>query len=167
MDQTLSLRPANLDDIDALDRLFRRSYMRLLADDYPPSVLVTAVPVIGRAQPDLVASGRFYVVEGPTGLVGAGGWSLQPPGGRPGRRGVGHMRHVATDPDHTRQGVARLLLDHILMQARGSGMLQMRALSTLTAVPFYSAMGFVQQGETQITLRGGIAFPSVVMQAQL
>ncbi len=167
MDQTLSLRPAVLADIEALDRLYRRSYMRLLAADYPASVLVCAVPVFGRAQPDLVASGRFHVVEDASGLVGAGGWSLRPPNGSPGQRGLGHVRHVATDPDHTRKGVAALLLDHVKRQAQDIGMTQLCALSTLTAVPFYAAMGFEEQGPSRILLRGGISFPSVVMLARL
>ena len=167
MEQTLSLRAATLDDLPALDGLFQRSYMQLLAMDYPPSVLVTAVPVIARAQPDLVKSGSFYVVEGPNGLVGAGGWSRRAPGGKPGTSGVGHIRHVATDPDHVRKGVARQLLGHILLVAKASGMVQMHCLSTRTAVPFYQAMGFVAQSDTVVPLRGGISFDAVFMMAHL
>ena len=158
------LRPAGVDDIGALDRLFQRSYARLLAVDYPPSVLVTAVPIIGRAQPALVRSGSFYVVSGPAGLVGAGGWSLQPPGGQPGVRGTGHIRHVATDPDAVRQGVGRALMEHILMVAKASGMAQMSCQSTRTAVPFYQSMGVEALGEITVPLPGGLAFPAVRMQ---
>ncbi len=164
----LTIRTATMDDLGALDDLFQRSYARLLAPDYPPSVLMTAVPVIGRAQPDLLKSGLFFVTEtGEGDLVGAGGWSLQAPGGRPGQRGVGHIRHVATDPEHTRAGIARGLLEHILLHAKASGMAQMHCQSTLTAVPFYQAMGFVAQGEVSVTLRGGIEFPAVFMVAQI
>lgn len=47
---TLILRPATLDDLAAVDRLLADSYPRLLAADYAPSVLVTALPIISRAQ---------------------------------------------------------------------------------------------------------------------
>jgi GNAT superfamily N-acetyltransferase len=164
---TVTIRTASMDDLSALDRLFQRSYMRLLAPDYPPSVLMTAVPVIARAQPDLLRSGLFFVAENAGGIAGAGGWSLNAPGGRPGTRGVGHIRHVATDPDQTRQGVGRALLEHILLHAKASGMAQLHCLSTRTAVPFYAAIGFVSQGGVSIPLRGGLEFPSVFMVAQL
>jgi GNAT superfamily N-acetyltransferase len=164
MPDGLSLRAARLDDIDALDRLFKRSYARLLAPDYPPSVLVTAIPAIGRAQPELVNTGLFYVIEDTQGaLLGAGGWSLRAPGGRPVQRGVGHIRHVATDPDATRRGVGRRLLEHIALVARGSGMASLHCQSTLTGRAFYEAMGFDVQAETMVPLRGGIEFPALLM----
>ncbi len=161
---SVAIRTASMADLSALDRLFQRSYLRLLAPDYPPSVLMTAVPVIARAQPDLVRSGLFFVAETDAGaLAAAGGWSLTAPGGRPSPRGTGHVRHVATDPDRTRQGAGRALMEHILLTAKASGMAQMQCLSTLTAVPFYDAMGFVAQGDTMIPLRGGLTFPAVAM----
>ena len=161
---THTIRTASMADISDLDRLFERSYLRLLAPDYAPSVLMTAAPIISRAQPDLIKSGLFFVVETPEGTIGAaGGWSMNPPGGKPGIRGVGHIRHVATDPDIARGGYGRALLQHILLHAKASGMREMHALSTLTAVPFYEAMGFVSQGEVETTFPGGIKFPSVFM----
>ena len=105
MDAMNTLRTTTAADIGALDDLFRRSYARLLAPDYPPSVLVIAIPLIARAQPQLVTSGRFYLVEGDGRVLGAGGWSHAAPGGGRAASGIGHIRHVATDPDAARQGV--------------------------------------------------------------
>ena len=167
MDDTITIRTAGLADIEALDRLFRRSYARLLAPDYPPSVLVTAIPVIGRAQPALLQSGLFYVAEGPGGLLGAGGWSLAPPGGRPGIRGVGHVRHVATDPDAVRRGVGRRLMEHVLLVAKASGLAALHCQSTRSAVPFYAAMGFAARAEVVVPLPGGLQFPAVFMERML
>jgi GNAT superfamily N-acetyltransferase len=162
------LRVAKQEDIGALDRLFQRSYGRLLSQDYPPSIMVTAIPIIARAQPALVNSGLFYLIEDDGGdVLGAGGWSISPPGGRPGRPGLGHIRHVATDPAATRRGVGRLLMDHIVQEARASGLSSLHCQSTLTARPFYEALGFVAQGETMLPLRGGIGFPAVLMERRL
>ncbi|MGP6088036.1 GNAT family N-acetyltransferase [Antarctobacter jejuensis] len=168
MTGAISLRRADRDDIGALDRMFQRSYSRLLAPDYPPSVLVIAVPVMARAQPALVASGSFFVVEDAKGQVlGAGGWSRQAPGDGRAQPGLGHVRHVATDPEAVRRGVGRMLLDHIMAEARAEGLAALHCISTRTAEPFYAAMGFEAEGATEVTLRGGIAFPAVAMRRVL
>jgi hypothetical protein len=52
------VRVAGPVDIAAVDALLARAYPRLLKADYAPSVLVTALPRIARAQPGLVAAGR-------------------------------------------------------------------------------------------------------------
>lgn len=162
-DNTLTLRTAETSDLDALDRLFGQSYPVLLKPDYPPSVLVTAVPLISKAQPGLIASRSFFVVCDGDEIVGAGGWTMQAPGGKPGSRGIGHIRHVVTDHQRTREGIGRKLLDYVITDAHASGMTQLHCQSTRTAVPFYAAMGFVPQGEIDIPLRPGITFPAVFM----
>ena len=68
----LTIRPGRTEDIAPLDALLARSYPRLLAADYPPSVLVTAIPRISRAQPRLVTSGTYFVAlrgDAPHGLA--------------------------------------------------------------------------------------------------
>lgn len=160
---TLTLRPAEPSDMDALDQLFGQSYPILLKPDYPPSVLVTAVPLISKAQPALIASGTFFVIFDREDIVGAGGWTMQAPGGKPGMRGIGHIRHVVTDHRRTREGIGRRLMEHIILHAHACGMMQLHCQSTRTAVPFYESMGFVAQGEIDIELRPGITFPAVFM----
>lgn len=161
------LRIARPEDLDAVDRLLARSYPALLKSDYKPSVMVTALPLIARAQPALLASGSYLLAERSGVVVGAGGWTLSAPGGRPGTRGTGHIRHVATDPDHVRQGIGRALVTQLLWTAKASGLAQMQCQSTLTAVPFYQSLGFVTQAEILVPLRPGIDFPAVLMLAQL
>jgi GNAT superfamily N-acetyltransferase len=159
----LTLRMADATDLDALDRLFGQSYPVLLKSDYPPSVLVTAVPLISKAQPALVQSGTFFVVCDGDEIVGAGGWTMQAPGGKPGTRGIGHIRHVVTDHRRTREGIGRKLMEYVILHAHGSGMTQLHCQSTRTAVPFYESMGFMVHGEIEIALRPGIDFPAVFM----
>ena len=155
----LTLRTATAADIGAVDALLARSYPRLLRPDYPPSVMVTAVPLISRARPQLVASGRYYLAEDASGrLLGAGGWSRR--GGVP---GLAEMRHLATDPGALRQGVARRITGRVLEAAREAGLERIGCLSTRTAVPFYEAMGFRATGAVEIPLAAGIVFPAVCM----
>ena len=169
---TLTLRHATLSDLSAVDALLARSYPRLLAPDYPPSVLVTAVPIIARARPELLASGRYWLALDAGGrLVGAGGWSAQAPvpsdrssgGAGTRRQGVAHVRHVATEPDAVRRGVGRALMARVMSEARAAGYGQMECLSTRTAVPFYASVGFHDVGPVSVNLRPGIDFPAVRM----
>lgn len=167
MTQTLSLRIARPDDLSAVDLLLSRSYPRLLARDYPPSALVTAVPLITRARPDLLASGRYYVVEDTAGrILGAGGWSLAVPARRLGpddARRVAHIRHVATDPEATRRGIGSAIMRWAMAAAVAEGVSGFECLSTRTAVPFYAALGFITAGQVDLTLAPGIVFPAVRM----
>jgi GNAT superfamily N-acetyltransferase len=162
MRQTLTLRTARPGDLAAVDALLSRSYPRLLAADYPPSVMVTAVPRIARARPELMASGRYYVVEGSDGrLLGAGGWSLAP------HARAAEVRHVATDPDALRRGIGSAILARVLAAAAAAGAGRIDCLSSRTAVAFYEAQGFRTLGPVDIALAPGIAFPAVRMTRML
>jgi len=146
MVQPFSLRRATPDDLSALDLLLLRSYPRLLKADYPPSTLVTALPIIVRARPELLASGRYFVaVDGKDGqLLGAGGYSHAAPAPRGVAHGqreerTGHIRHVVTDPDRLRAGIGRAVMTCVLMAAGAEGVTVFDCLSTRTAVPFWPA----------------------------
>ena len=172
---TLILRHATPADLAAVDGLLARSYPRLLAPDYPPSVLVLAVPIISRARPELLASGRYWVAEDAAGrVIGAGGWSGHAPspgdgsGGVAGRlAAVAHVRHVATDPDVVRQGVGRALMARVMDEVRAAGFVAMDCMSTRTAVPFYAAVGFREIGPIVVSLAPAIDFPAVQMVCDL
>ena len=170
MVRAFTLRRATPDDLSALDTLLARGYPRLLKADYPPSVLVTALPIIVRARPELLASGRYFVaVDSVDGhLLGAGGYSLAAPAPRgqahgPREEQIGHIRHVVTDPDRLRQGVGRAVMTCVLTTAGAEGVTVFDCLSTRTAVPFYAALGFRIVGTAIVPLAPGIEFPAVRM----
>ena len=172
--ETLTLRHATPADLSAVDVLLARSYPRLLAADYPPSVMVLAVPMITRARPELLASGRYWLAEDPAGhLLGAGGWSARVPAsggeGWPDRHGrvLAQVRHVATDPDALRRGVGRAVMARVMAEARAAGFAGMECLATRTAVPFYAAVGFRAVGPVEVNLAPGIDFPVVKMACDL
>lgn len=168
MTDTITLRRATPGDLSAIDRLLGRSYPRLLAPDYPPSTLVLAVPRFGRAQPDLLASRRYFVAEDAQGrILAAGGWSRRDPVGGPLDETRGHVRHVATDPDVVRQGIGRKLMRHAMQDAGRAGVRWLDCLSTRTAVPFYLALGFRSVHPRELFLGPGIVFPVMRMLADL
>ncbi len=156
MTPVITIRTATRADIAAVDDLLQRSYTRLLAPDYPPSVRVMAVPRLIRARPELLASGRYFVATDGAAVIGAGGWSGAAPG-------VAEVRHVATDPAHLRRGVARAILLHVLGEVAAAGAVRLDCLATRTGVPFYLALGFTELGPVEMTLGPGIGFPVVRM----
>ena len=166
--KTLTIRPTTMTDFGAVDALLARSYPVLLKADYKPSVMVTALPMISKAQSRLLRCGTYFLAEDEAGQVlAAGGWTRTGPGGRAGRPSVGHIRHVVTDHRATRQGIGRALMEHVLGSARAAGVETLDCLSTLTAVPFYGAMGFQTIGAVELSLAPGIRFPAVQMELRL
>jgi GNAT superfamily N-acetyltransferase len=168
MTAQITLRPTTARDLPRIDALLRESYPALLKHDYPPSVLVTALPLISRANPALLRSGSYFMAEDAEGeALAAGGWSLSGPQGGVGPRDLGHVRHVATHPAALRRGLASAILERAFREARAQGVTWMMAQSTRTAVPFYRAMGFEERAEIEIRLRPGIAFPAVEMAREI
>ena len=160
-----TIRTARPADLAALDALFARAYPRLLKPDYAPSVLVGAIPVIARAQPQLLASGTYFVALDDAGaLVGAGGWTAAIPGQGGAEPGRGNIRHVVTDDRRVRQGIGRAVMAATFDSARAAGITWLHCFSTLTAEPFYAACGFVRTRPVTLPLGPGrIGFAAVEM----
>ena len=158
----ITIRTATPADTGAVDALLQRSYPRLLKADYAPSVLVAAIPDISRAQPALMASGTYYLAMEEGAVLGAGGFTASVQ-----RRGWGNVRHVVTDDRHLRRGIGRALMTHSFARARLAGLEALECWATLTAVPFYEALGFEMVEPMVVQLKGAIDFPAVRMQRTL
>ena len=77
----MRLRVATPEDEEAVASVLGPSYTLLMAAAYPPDLLARTLPSITRANPALLSSGRYYLVEAETGEpAGCGGWSPDPPG---------------------------------------------------------------------------------------
>lgn len=156
---TLAIRPATLADTAAVDALLQRTYPRLLKADYPPSVLVGAIPAMTRAQPALMTCGTYYLADVNGRVQGAGGWTP-----KRGRRGWGDVRHLVTDYRALRRGIGRAIMEHSFAAARAAGLAQLECWATLTAVPFYEAVGFRLIAPMTVRLQGAIDFPAMRME---
>ncbi|MEL6420413.1 MAG: GNAT family N-acetyltransferase [Pseudomonadota bacterium] len=159
---TVIVRPSTKADMAAVDVLLARTYPKLLKADYPPSVLVTALPIISRARPELLVCGTYYVADEDGAVIGAGGWTRD----RKDRR-LGHIRHVVTDDRHLRRGIGRAIMQHSFDVARASGVMRMECWATRTAERFYQSVGFKTIGPIDVELAGGISFPSIRMTKSL
>ena len=167
MDYQITFRLAGARDFSGIDALLCRSYPILLRPYYDASILASVLPIITRARPELVASGTYWVALMAGQIVGAGGWSFDAPGDGEIVAALGHVRHVVTDDRMVRRGIASGLMRRAMDQASTAGATQLDCLSTRTAVPFYTALGFTAQEEVLVPLAGGILFPAVRMACSL
>ena len=160
-----TIRPASANDAASVSKLLASAYPVLLKYDYAPSILDKALPSMVEAQPALLTSGTYFLVEIRGRIVAAGGWSWSAPTGSStlGSRTTGHTRHVVTDHRFTRMGAGRALMEHVLRSARQEGADKLNCFSTLTAVPFYEAVGFDQICPIDLKVSPGVYFPAVQM----
>jgi N-acetylglutamate synthase-like GNAT family acetyltransferase len=111
-----------------------------------------------------VVCGTYFGVWDEDSLVAAGGWTSAGPKGEAGQASVANIRHVVTDHTKTRRGYGGHLMRQVFADAASVGVTRFDCLSTLTAEPFYAAMGFTALGPISIELRPGIHFPAIRMQ---
>jgi GNAT superfamily N-acetyltransferase len=157
------LRVARPEDHAAVSDLLSRSYSILMAHAYPVDLLALALPIITKASPALLASGRYAVIEtGDRRLAGCGGWSRERPGSGEVTPGLAHIRHFAIDPAWFRRGLGRRLYDWCEETARAKGMTAFECHSSRNAEPFYQTLGFARTGSLDIDL-GVCVIPALVM----
>ena len=165
------LRVARPEDHAAVSDLLSRSYPVLMAPAYPADLLALALPVISKANPALLASGRYAVIERADGkLAGCGGWSrratlyggshsagrdsaLLDPSKDPAR-----VRAMYTHPAFTRRGVGRLIVSLCEAAAAAQGFSRVELMATRSGRPLYEAAGFVAIEEVEDS-SGGAPVP--------
>lgn len=158
------IRRARKTDLSAIDVMMARAYGPQMAASYPPSLLILAVPFITRAQPALVASGRYSVAEDEAGrILGAGGWSLARAGRGTTAPGRADVRHLAVDAAAAGQGVGRALMQRSFAEAAAAGATWLHCTATLNAVPFYERLDFTPIGPVTVPLAPAIALPALAM----
>jgi hypothetical protein len=87
----MRIRIATLSDENSVSELLLASYSELMAREYDARALAAALPRMVRANPHLLASGTFYVVDGPAAsIIGCGGWTLEAPDTKAETDGVAH-----------------------------------------------------------------------------
>jgi GNAT superfamily N-acetyltransferase len=161
-------RIATVSDENRVSELLLASYTELMARDYEPGVLAASLPKMVRANTSLLGSGTFYIVDGPNSTaIGCGGWTLAAPGSGMETAGVANLRHFATHPGFTRQGIGRLIFSRCVEAARLAGVTIFQAYASLTAVAFYSSLGLQHIGDFDLQLGDGVALSAALMQGKV
>lgn len=168
MANNLHIRVATLEDEASVSALLKASYTTLMPSHYEASLLEKALPLIARANPDLLASGTYYIVENTDGKpLGCGGWTHERPGTGEIVAGLAHIRHFATHPNFLEKGIGRQLFTACVTDAQKKKARQMMCFSSLNAVSFYAALGFQTIEQVDIAMGPSLVFPSVLMEATL
>lgn len=173
----MRLRTATEADIDALDRLIRRAMAQLLDPVLTPDQVKASYAVMGLDR-QLVADGTYVVVEDGRRLVGCGGWSDRATlyggdhsAGRDTRRldpasEPARIRAMYTDPDHSRRGIGRLVLEECERRARAAGFARTQLMATLAGEPLYLACGY-REMERVVDMVDGVGVPLIRMERAL
>jgi GNAT superfamily N-acetyltransferase len=161
------IRPAAFGDHAAFSSLLSRSYLRLLAPCYSSAVLAEALPVMTLATPEALGTGRYFLAEEAECILAVGGWSDTSPFGRACPDGHAHIRHLACDPERTRQGIGRGIVARVVRSAQASGIKVLYCLSPHDAAPFYGATGFEALGEVAMRLTPELDLPVIHMRYRL
>ena len=158
-----SVRIAGPGDHERIEMLLTASYYALFKAGYDAETLDAALPIITRANPVLLSSGRFYLTETSAMATGCGGWSIERPGSGEIEAGLGHIRHFAVHPDWLRRGIGGAILNRSIDAARRSGIRRLECNSSLVAVEFYAANGFRDTGPVSADLGNGTFLPGRLM----
>ena len=121
------------------------------------------LPLVTRARPELLASGRYFLALEGEEAVAVGGWSMEDPATGMAQPGLGHVRHFATHPAHLRKGAAGLILRRCLAEAEAEGLGEMLCIASLPSEGFYAAHGFRTLRCEETRIGGRASIPSVVM----
>ncbi len=174
----LSIRPARLEEIPALNQLITASARVLSQGFYTPAQIEAAITHVFGVDSELVTDGTYLVVEADGHTLGCGGWSRRATlfGGDAfaGRqsglldpaRDAAKIRAFFVAPEAARRGVGAALLSACETAALQAGFTRTELMATLPGVPFYATRDYVPG--TAISLDcGGVAVGFVPMAKQL
>jgi GNAT superfamily N-acetyltransferase len=173
----LKLRLATREDLPQLTRLMDRAITVLLAHVLNPQEVESSRAIMG-LDTLLVDDGTYFVAELGGQIVGCGGWSrrntlyggdhtagrvaaLLDPATEPAR-----VRAMYTDPDFTRRGVGKAILDAAEAAAAKEGFKVAQLAATLSGLPLYEVAGYVAV-EPFTDSSGGYPVPLVRMNKPL
>jgi putative acetyltransferase len=133
------IRKATIDDIQAILKIHTRSVESLCAHDYAPNQIQAWVR---NKNPEnyveVIQRDPTYVAEITGAIVGFIRF----------RPSTNELSSIFVDPDFIRMGIASSLFKKACDEAKRLDMKVFWLDASLTAVPFYNAMGFHNQGTT-------------------
>lgn len=153
----LQIRRFRVGDAPALYQVHFSAVHRIAAHDYTPEQLHAWAP----REPDPHAWARRmqdtnpFVVECSGDIAGYA--DLQP---------SGYIDQFFVSADHPRQGVGRLLMEHIHAEAARCGLTALTSDVSRTAQPFFAHFGF-HIVEQRLPVRHGVTIPNARMHKHL
>ena len=172
-------RVANLDDLEALREVMRRSIATLQTGFLTPEQVRISHTVMG-LDTQLLRDGTYFIVERDGRIAGCGGWSWRStlyggddsmvsrePDALDPATDAARVRAMYTDPDFARQGVGRLVMRLCEEAAMRAGFRRATMMATMSGVPLYEACGYVQVEPVLSAPVDGVRVPLVRMEKVL
>ncbi len=172
---SFTVRAATTEDIPAIAALMERAIGRLQAAFLSPEQVAASRLSMG-LDTQLIDDGTYVVVEDGEGrIAGCGGWSYRATlyGGDAGAvardaavldpaKDPARIRAMYTDPDFTRRGIGRMVLEANEAAARAAGFRRAELMATLAGEPLYRACGYAPIERASMADRG-VPVPGVRM----
>jgi N-acetylglutamate synthase-like GNAT family acetyltransferase len=127
-------------------------------------VFSAALPTMTKANPELLKSGTYYVVEETARILGCGGWTPERPGTKEITRDIAHLRHFATDPAVINKGIGRAIFRECAQAAAKAGAKMFQVYSSLNAEPFYKSLGLTRVVQIELPITPTASIPTVLME---
>ena len=173
------LRPARLDEADAIDALMKASARDLFPGWYDAEQTASAIVYVASVDRMLIADGTYFVAEVDGELVACGGWSRRDRmyAGSGEAAGDARLLDPATEParvramfvrsDWTRRGLGRRILAACETAARAEGFRKFVLGATLPGRPLYEAYGFRATEDEVVRMPNGVEMDAVLMEMPL
>ena len=169
----LRIETAKLSDSDAIRTLMHRAIRELQKDYLTPDQIEASFAGMG-LDTQLIDDETYFAVWDENTLVGCGGWSY-----RATLHGGNHsadrddrildpnterarIRAMYTDPEHTKRGIGRMIIDAAEDAARAKGYKILEMAATMAGKPFYLKCGYVVESEWEDT-NGSVPVPLCTM----
>jgi putative acetyltransferase len=153
-----TLRPVGASDLDAIAALQETSIMALGAPVYGEAKARAWARLGYQFRHDLLGEGGFWVAEEGERLLGVGGWSPDSL-----ERDLAWIRYLFVHPQATRRGIGRRLVERAERSAYAAGRRRLRVWSSLNAVPFYRAVGFLPERRARWPVQTALELDNVLM----
>lgn len=173
-DDSIVLRPAQREDIPAIDAMHFLSVQALGAEDYSPAEIEAFIGHLGTYDKSLIDDGTYFVLVHGGRIVGSGGWSRHLPHAEGEEDGStqqavslaptsAKIRSIFVHPKYARLGLGSRLVRHAEAEALAAGFRLVELWATLTGVPLYRKLGYQEVGRFTIPVGNGTAVPAVHM----
>lgn len=167
----VNVRVATVADVPALQELISASVRGLSAGFYSPAQIAAAMTKVFGVDTQLIADATYFVIDGSTGPVAAGGWSgrrtlfggdqmkqaVDPP--LDPRTEPARIRAFFVHPEWARRGLARQLYAACARAAYAAGFRRFELMATLPGEPLYLALGFAVVERVTLQLGAGVEVP--------
>jgi GNAT superfamily N-acetyltransferase len=177
--EEVSIRPANLGDVSAIQALIAASSRALAAGDYTSEQIEAALLGAWGVDTELIRDGSYFVGEASGELVLCGGWSRRATsfGGdaydrRESRlldpaQEAARIRAFFVAPHWARRGLGKRLLTLCESEAMAAGFSAAELVATLPGERLYARYGYATAGRRSYTLPGGLSIEFVPMHKRI